>query len=403
MTAACYVLGSELTEPSTETIDETTLEIVTSSRPAGLVSASQTAVWAGGYFCLAMAREGSRLNKEFKTLDTNGDKFLTLSEYRADESHGLPEVSKKYTFLVLDTDHDGRLGDREYELLPWQVAGVHCVLEHGPVPVAAGPGRNLDLAEFAQFDRDDDLRMTFQEYQDGRATPQQEAARAQFDQLDGDTDGQLNIVEFSKRTLDVTPAEPIKFEGEIDPALLRVSPPLSGAVYARRSGHAIEALVRLAQTNARTRSDTASEITIVAGVDDGPIDPNGDGKVSESECWEYLYQNRPEQSMPRLAFMSSRDGDAQIYVLHNAGATKKLQLTPPRSDCRSPQLSPDGRWIAFHSKHDDKKPGLFIVRSTGGEPRHLTGGRDAISRMAICMVSRFRWDSISCAPRRDRR
>ncbi|MCH7728363.1 MAG: PD40 domain-containing protein [Planctomycetes bacterium] len=73
----------------------------------------------------------------------------------------------------------------------------------------------------------------------------------------------------------------------------------------------------------------------------------------------------------RLAFLSSRQGPAQIYVLDEKGETKKVQLISDKSVFQSPQLSPDGRWIAFHSKHDSK-PGLFIVRSSGGEPRHLT-------------------------------
>ena len=74
---------------------------------------------------------------------------------------------------------------------------------------------------------------------------------------------------------------------------------------------------------------------------------------------------------PRLAFLSSRQGAVQIFVLDEEGKTKKVHLTSDESVYRSPQLSPDGRWIAFHSKHDSK-PGLFVVRSNGGEPRLLT-------------------------------
>ena len=62
----------------------------------------------------------------------------------------------------------------------------------------------------------------------------------------------------------------------------------------------------------------------------------------------------------RLAFLSSRNGPAQIYVLDENGETKKVQVSPGKSVYHSPQLSPDGGWIAFHSKHDSK-PGLFVV------------------------------------------
>jgi len=73
----------------------------------------------------------------------------------------------------------------------------------------------------------------------------------------------------------------------------------------------------------------------------------------------------------RLAFLSSRKGPAQIYVLDENGKSKLVKVTPRNSSYRSPQLSPDGGWIAFHSQHESK-PGLFIVRSSGGAPRHLT-------------------------------
>ncbi len=73
----------------------------------------------------------------------------------------------------------------------------------------------------------------------------------------------------------------------------------------------------------------------------------------------------------RLAYLSSLKGPAQIYLLDENGKSKQVKVTSHKSDYRSPQLSPDGGWIAFHSQHDSK-PGLFIVRSSGGAPRHLT-------------------------------
>lgn len=341
-----------------------------------LAMLSPETVRAGGYFCLAMAREGSRLQDEFKSIDANQDGVLTLSEYRVDASRGLPKASKKYAFLILDTDHDGRLSSNEYALLPWQVAGVHCVLHHSPIPIKVGPEKLRNVSEFAQLDRNDDLRLTLPEFLSHNPDEGREEAKGrQFGQLDEDRNGVLSLVEFSKRAMERVPPKPQTFEGSIDAALLSLAPPLSGVVYAPGSGHAIEILVRLAQKNARSRpGDGRKEITIGADDEDQFIDTDGDGQINESECWQYLYQNRPGQAALRLAYLSSRAGAPQICVLDEKGVIKTLEMAPARAHCSSPQLSPDGRWIAFHSQLKSKKPGLFVIRSAGGKPRHLSEG-----------------------------
>ena len=56
----------------------------------------------------------------------------------------------------------------------------------------------------------------------------------------------------------------------------------------------------------------------------------------------------------RLAFLSSRKGPAQIYVLDEKGEARKVKLTPDKPACQNPQLSPDGRWISFCVLSDTK-------------------------------------------------
>jgi Tol biopolymer transport system component len=336
----------------------------------GLNLVESTTVRAGGYFCAAMAREGSRLALEFKQLDTNGDGHLSLSEYRSNKSHGLPAVSKKHTFLVLDINHDGRLASGEYEQLPWQVAGVHCALRHGPVPIHVGPLENARVSEFAKLDRDDDLKIAFKEFP-GSSGKLRAAAQTRFDQLDKNSNGQLSLVEFCKRAEDGAPKKPREYKAMFDADLLRLSPPLSGVVYAPRSGQVIEMLVRLTVGDIESRPAKGS--LFAANAKDGSIDTNGDGTIDDRECWHYLYQNRPAQSVPRLVFLTTDDGIAQICVVDSDGKTKEVNVLPGQSVYRSPQLSPDGRWIAFHSTHDGKAA-LFVVPSNGGEPRHLTKG-----------------------------
>lgn len=82
-----------------------------------------------------------------------------------------------------------------------------------------------------------------------------------------------------------------------------------------------------------------------------------------------------------LAFVSSRSGQADIWVLElGTGAARNL-TNHPAGDFR-PSWSPDGQWIAFSSDRDSQKPmftfavlhstEIFVVRADGSDLRKVT-------------------------------
>ncbi len=64
----------------------------------------------------------------------------------------------------------------------------------------------------------------------------------------------------------------------------------------------------------------------------------------------------------RLAFVSSRDGDSEIYVRDLAGdGDAELRVTAVPRDDWAPAWSPDGAWLAFLSDRDGS-PRVYLVR-----------------------------------------
>ncbi|MBU4362703.1 hypothetical protein KJ813_08610 [bacterium] len=75
----------------------------------------------------------------------------------------------------------------------------------------------------------------------------------------------------------------------------------------------------------------------------------------------------------RIAFVSDRDGNREIYVTDACGRNQ-INLTNHPSADMSPAWSPDGTKIAFVS---DRQPqGIYIITADGRNQRFLTEGRD---------------------------
>ena len=70
-----------------------------------------------------------------------------------------------------------------------------------------------------------------------------------------------------------------------------------------------------------------------------------------------------------LAFVSSRDGDAEIYRM-SVGGTELLRLTRSRGDDTAPCFSPDGERIAFSSSRRGAVR-IHVMNADGSRPRVL--------------------------------
>ena len=77
----------------------------------------------------------------------------------------------------------------------------------------------------------------------------------------------------------------------------------------------------------------------------------------------------------RIAFVSNRDGDDEIYVM-NADGSGLVQLTENDSDDRDPAWSPDGSRIAFASDrgNDVQKYDIYVMNADGSGVEQLTDG-----------------------------
>jgi dipeptidyl aminopeptidase/acylaminoacyl peptidase len=71
-----------------------------------------------------------------------------------------------------------------------------------------------------------------------------------------------------------------------------------------------------------------------------------------------------------IAFMSERDGNAEIYVM-NADGTGQTRLTTDPGFDADPTFSPDGQ-IAFNSTRDGGKPEIYVMNGDGTGQTRLT-------------------------------
>jgi Tol biopolymer transport system component len=69
-----------------------------------------------------------------------------------------------------------------------------------------------------------------------------------------------------------------------------------------------------------------------------------------------------------VAYVSDRTGSFEIYVAGMATGSREIVITSDGGQNVQPDWSPDGQWIAFHSR---VRRGVWMVRSTGGAARQL--------------------------------
>ena len=94
----------------------------------------------------------------------------------------------------------------------------------------------------------------------------------------------------------------------------------------------------------------------------------------------------------RIAFVSRRDGNSEVYVM-NADGSGKRNLTRDRANDDYPTWSPDGRRIAFlrgrlrgTARRRDRcySYDLYVVNADGSGLRRLTRDTDGSKRMRSC-------------------
>jgi TolB protein len=72
-----------------------------------------------------------------------------------------------------------------------------------------------------------------------------------------------------------------------------------------------------------------------------------------------------------IAFVSSRTGDPEIYVM-GADGTNERRITAIEKEDREPRWSPDGKWLSFVSNREGRDR-YFVVRPDGTQLKAVSG------------------------------
>ena len=73
----------------------------------------------------------------------------------------------------------------------------------------------------------------------------------------------------------------------------------------------------------------------------------------------------------KIAFMSDRDGDIEIYVMNVDGSHPQRLTRSPGRDAH-PEWSPDGKKIYFQSPRESEMPQIFVMSADGTGQKRLT-------------------------------
>ena len=81
----------------------------------------------------------------------------------------------------------------------------------------------------------------------------------------------------------------------------------------------------------------------------------------------------PAAARGKIAFVSTRDGNGEIYVM-NADGSDPRRLTKNTRWDGSPAWSPDGTQIAYYTHLTEQAWAIMVMDADGGNPRQLTEG-----------------------------
>src|SRR5205085_12004011 len=73
----------------------------------------------------------------------------------------------------------------------------------------------------------------------------------------------------------------------------------------------------------------------------------------------------------RVVYVSEESGNADIWVMNADGSDRKQLTTDPHRDA-TPDVSPDGRYIAFASERAGAE-NIWLMNIDGSNQRRLTG------------------------------
>jgi Tol biopolymer transport system component/DNA-binding winged helix-turn-helix (wHTH) protein len=75
----------------------------------------------------------------------------------------------------------------------------------------------------------------------------------------------------------------------------------------------------------------------------------------------------------RIAFQSDRSGTLGLWTCESGGQSCQQLTSFGGSEGGTPRWSPDGRWLAFDSRHEGASH-IYVIGADGGQPRRLTNG-----------------------------